>query len=323
VRAFRFSTNTFGLTSRGDFAGFCRRAEDLGYDTIFAADHLGHAAPFQQAVAAAAATQRVRVGTLVINVPFWNTALLAREIATADILTEGRLEVGLGSGHMKWEFDEAGIEWEPYRERGERLTKSIGELGRIFAADGYEQQAALREHYGIPPLAPVQRQGFGGSGPPLIIGGTGKQVLRTAAETADIVGIAGARQVAGKPPGVFRLCTAAETDDLVRYARHCAGDRADAIEWHILVQLVRITDDRQAVAAEMAGQDGATLTAEEILETPFLLFGTVHEMAAQLVRNRERYGFTYYTVHAPYVDTFAPLIEHVRASAEPAAEAAS
>jgi alkanesulfonate monooxygenase SsuD/methylene tetrahydromethanopterin reductase-like flavin-dependent oxidoreductase (luciferase family) len=115
VRAFRFSTNTYGLTSGADFAGFCRRAEDLGYDTIFAADHLGDAAPFQQAVAAAAATERVRVGTLVINVPFWNVALLAREIATADILTEGRLEVGLGSGHMKWEFDEAGIAWEPYR----------------------------------------------------------------------------------------------------------------------------------------------------------------------------------------------------------------
>lgn len=323
MRAFRFSTNTFGLTSRADFTGFCRRAEDLGYDTIFAADHLGDAAPFQQVVAAAAATQRVRLGTLVINVPFWNTALLAREIATADILTEGRLEVGLGSGHMKWEFDEAGIAWEPYRERGERLAAAIGELGGIFAADGYEQQAALREHFGFPPLAPVQRRGFGGSGPPLIVGGTGKQVLRTAAETADIVGIAGARQVTGKPPGVFRLCTAAETDDLVRYTRHCAGDRADAIEWHILVQTVRVTDDRRAVAAEMADQEGATLTAEEILESPFLLFGTVHEMAAQLERNRERYGFTYYTVHAPYLDAFAPLIEHVRASGEAAAEAAS
>ena len=322
MRAFRFSTNTFGLTSGAGFAGFCQRAEELGYDTIFAADHLGDAAPFQQVVAAAAATQRVRVGTLVVNVPFWNPALLAREIATADILTEGRLEVGLGSGHMKWEFDEAGIAWEPYQGRAERLAAVIGELGGIFAAGGYEQQKALREHFGFPPLAPVQRRGFGGAGPPLIIGGTGKQVLRIAAETADIVGIAGAKQVAGKPPGVFRLCTAAETDDLVRYARNYARDRADAIEWHILVQIVRVTDDRRAVAEEMAGQEGATLTAEEILETPFLLFGTIHEMAAQLVRNRDRYGFTYYTVHAPYMDAFAPLIEHVRASGEAAAEAA-
>ena len=316
MSGFRFSVNTFGLTSRADFAGFCQRAEELGYDTIFAADHLGDAAPFQQVVAAAAATRRVRVGTLVINVPLWNPALLAREVATADILTEGRLEVGLGSGHMKWEFDEAGIAWEPYGERAERLAAAIGELGRVFASGGYEQDAPVREHFGFPPLTPVQRRGFGGYGPPLIVGGTGKQVLRTAAETADIVAIAGARQVTGKPPGTFRLCTAAETDELARFARDCAGDRAAAIEWHALVQVVRVTEDRRAAAAELA--TSGTLTVEQILETPFLLIGTVAEIAAQLLRNRERYGFTYYTVHAPYLDAFAPIIEHMRTSAEPA-----
>jgi probable F420-dependent oxidoreductase len=318
VRGFRFSVNTFGLTSKADFAGFCRRAEDLGYDTIFAADHLGDAAPFQEVVAAAAATRRVRVGTLVINVPFWNPALLAREIATADVLTEGRLEVGLGSGHMKWEFDEAGIAWQPYGERAGRLAAAIAELSRIFAAGGYEQDAAVREHFGFPALTPVQRRGFGGSGPPLLVGGTGKRVLRTAAETADIVGIAGVRQVAGKPPGTFRLCTAGETDELVRFARGCAGERAAAIEWHALLQVVQVTDDRPAVAAELASQDGATLTAEQVGETPFLLIGTADEMAAQLLRDRERYGFSYYTVHAPYLEAFAPVIERVRARGEAA-----
>src|SRR5215467_13052103 len=201
MSSFRFSSNIFGLTSRDEFAAMCRRAENYGYDTIFAVDHLGDAAPFQAVVAAAAATERLRVGTLVVNVPFWNPALLAREVATADILTEGRLEVGLGSGHMKWEFDEAGIAWQPFGERAERLAAAIGELGLIFAADGYEQQAALRDRFGIPALKPVQHCGFGGHGPPLIVGGTGQRVLRIAAETADIVGIAGARQAAGKPPG--------------------------------------------------------------------------------------------------------------------------
>ena len=86
MSSFRFSSNIFGLTSRDEFAAMCRRAENYGYDTIFAADHLGDAAPFQAVVAAAAATERLRVGTLVLNVPFWNPALLAREIATADIL---------------------------------------------------------------------------------------------------------------------------------------------------------------------------------------------------------------------------------------------
>ena len=313
MSSFRFSSNIFGLTSRDEFAAMCRRAENYGYDTIFAADHLGDAAPFQAVVAAAAATDRLRVGTLVINVPFWNPALLAREIATADILTGGRLEVGLGSGHMKWEFDEAGISWEPYGARADRLSATISELSRLFGGDGYEQQTELRQWLGFPPLLPIQRRGFGGHGPPLLVGGSGDRVLRIAAETADIVGIGGLFQVRGQPPGVFRLCTAAEADDRVRFARDCAGKRADKIEWHALTQVVTVTDDRRTAAAGLAEQYRGPVTAEEILDNPFLLVGTVEEMAEQIIRNRARYGFTYYTVHEPYLDTFAPVIGRVRA----------
>src|ERR1700761_7208672 len=153
---FRFSTNTFGLRSASDFVAYCRRVEELGYDTLFAADHLGSIAPFQMLVAAAAATSRLRLGTLVLNAAFWNPALLAREIISADILTEGRLEVGLGSGHMKWEFDEAKIAWEGFGARADRLAATVEEIRRIFAAGGYEQRRVLEEAFGIPPLLPVQ-----------------------------------------------------------------------------------------------------------------------------------------------------------------------
>jgi probable F420-dependent oxidoreductase len=312
MRSFRFSSNIFGLKSRDEFVAMCRRAENYGYDTIFAADHLGHAAPFQAVVAAAAATERLRVGTLVVNVPFWNPALLAREIATADILTGGRLEVGLGSGHMKWEFDEAGIPWEPHGARADKLATAIGELSRLFAGDGYQQQAELRQRLGFPPLLPVQRHGFGGHGPPLLVGGSGDRVLRIAAETADIVGVGGLFQLKGQPPGVFRLSTAAEADDRVRFARACAGDRADIAEWHALIQVVMVTDDRKAAAADLAEQYRGTMTAEEILVTPFLFIGTIEEIAQQIIRNRDRYGFTYYTVHEPFLDAFAPVIDRVR-----------
>ncbi|HZC41765.1 MAG TPA: TIGR03621 family F420-dependent LLM class oxidoreductase [Streptosporangiaceae bacterium] len=315
MSGFRFSSNIFGLRSRDEFAAMCRRAESHGYDTIFAADHLGHAAPFQAVVAAAAATERVRVGTLVINVPFWNPALLAREIATADILTGGRLEVGLGSGHMKWEFDEAGIGWESHAARAARLSATIGELARLFAGDGYEQQAELRQRLGFGPLLPVQHRGFGGHGPPLLVGGSGDRVLRIAAGTADIVGIGGLFQRQGEPPGVFRLCTAAEADERVRFARECAGDRAAAIAWHALTQAVVVTGDRRKAAGELAEQYRGTVTADEILVNPFLFVGTIEDMAEQVIRNRDRYGFTYYTVHEPYLDAFAPVIERVRALA--------
>jgi probable F420-dependent oxidoreductase len=311
--SFRFSSNIFGLTSRDEFAAMCRRAEDYGYDTIFAVDHLGDAAPFQAVVAAAAATERLRVGTLVVNVQFWNPALLAREIATADILTGGRLEVGLGSGHMKWEFDEAGLPWEPYGARADRLSATIGELSRLFAGNGYEQQAETRQRLSLPPLLPIQHQGFGGHGPPLLVGGSGDRVLRIAAETADIVGIGGLFQIKGQPPGEFRLCTAAEADDRVRFARDCAGERADKIEWHALIQLVMVTDGRREAAADLAERYHGTMTAEDVLENPFLFVGTVEEMAEQIIRNRDRYGFTYYTVHEPYLDAFAPVIDRIRA----------
>mgnify|MGYP001189045982 CR=1 FL=1 len=119
VRDFRFSYNVFGLSSRPAFLDVCRSGEGAGYDTVFAADHLGNPAPFPTPVAA----ERLRVGSRVRGAPFWNPSLLAREIATTDVLTDGRLEVGLGAGDMKWEFDEAGIAWEPFGARVEACAR--------------------------------------------------------------------------------------------------------------------------------------------------------------------------------------------------------
>ena len=309
---FRFSYNIFGIHSRDDFVETCRRGERYGYDTVFAADHLGIASPFPSLVAAAA-TQWLKVGTLVLNAPFWSPTLLAREVATTDVLTGGRLELGLGAGHMKWEFDEAGIAWEPFGARTERLRATIEQLRREFARDGYERQAALRDEFGIPVLRPVQHHGFGGWGPPLIVGGTGDRILRLAAERADIISVAGAFQIKGQPPGTMRIGTAAEADERVRYARQCAGERADHIEWHALTQVVVETRHRRAAAGKLAERFGHLISPDEILQTPFVFIGTIEQMAQQVLGNHDRYGFTYYTIHGPYMDTFAPVIERVRA----------
>jgi probable F420-dependent oxidoreductase len=318
VRDFRFSFNIFGVSSRKEFVDECREAEEYGYGTVFAADHLGIPAPFPLLVAAAEATQRLRVGTLVLNAQFWNPALLAREIATTDILTDGRLELGLGSGHMKWEFDEAGIAWQPPAVRAAQLADTIAELQRYFSTE-FDQ---LR--VGLCSPKPVQRSGFGGFGPPLLVGGTGDPVLRIAAQHAQIVGVAGTYQVRGQPPGTFRLATIAEVDERMAFARSSAGDRAAEIEWHLLVQAVVVTDDRKGAAeervAEWRGASEAALatdpravpTVDELLETPYVLIGTPDEIAAQLRRSRERWGFSYVTVHEPYMRVFAPVIERLR-----------
>jgi len=319
MHPFRFSFNIFGLTTKEAFAAECREAEALGYDAVFSADHIGMAAPFPVLIAAAEATSRLAVGTLVLNVPFWTAALLAREIATTDILTEGRLIVGLGSGHMKWEFDDAGIAWQPFGERVAALEQMIGDLERYF-------RGHLQPRSGAHPLPlPVQREGFGGSGPPLLVGGTGERVLRIAARHAQIVGVAGVFQVKGRPPGTFRLATAAEADERVSYAREAAGPRADQVEWHLLVQAVIVTDDRRAAAAQLLGEharhaedsdadlgEHEMLTIDEALDTPYLLIGTVDEIAEQLRRGRQRWGFSFVTVHEPYMRVFAPVIERLR-----------
>ncbi len=318
MRDFRFSFNIFGITTRQAFVDTCRAGEQYGYDAVFAADHLGLPAPFPLLVTAAEATERMRVGILVLNAAFWNPALLAREVATTDILTDGRLEVGLGAGHMKWEFEAAGLEWSPFAARAERLDRTVTELGRFFASDLEQLPETLRAP------KPVQRLGFGGSGPPLLVGGTGDRVLRIAAEHADIVGVAGAYQVRGQPPGVLRVGRAAEADERVRFARACAGPRADQIEWHLLVQSVTVTGDRRAAAEELATEHrriiaerdvtdpSALLSADELLQTPYHLIGTADEIEAQLRAGRERWGFSFITVHEPFMPTFAPVIERLR-----------
>ena len=311
MRDFRFSCNVFGFRTRDEFVRYCRDAERFGYSTIFTADHLGSPSPFPPLVLAAQVTEHLRVGTMVLNVPFWNAHLLAREVATADVLTDGRLELGLGAGHMKWEFDAAGLPWRPLRERVGAVEATLDELERVFAQGGYPERREVQEMTGRSPLAPVQHTGLNGTGPPLIIGGTGDRILALAAQRADTVAVGGLIQAPGRPPGTFLLQTAAQADERVAYIRAQASDRAGALELHALIQAVVVTPNRRAAAEKLVAEGDLNLTPDEVLETPFLLLGTVPEIAAQLRERRDRFGFSYLTVHEPSMAALAPVIEHL------------
>lgn len=296
MRPFRFGFNVRSIRSRDDLMDICRRAEQYGYDVVLIPDHLGRnrPAPFPMLVAAAEATERLRVGTLVLNVGFWNPSLLAREAATVDQLSGGRLELGLGSGHMKSEFDAAGLPWQPYGERVERLEATVDALDRLFADEewGYDTRQHPR--------------------PPLLIAGTGHRLLELAARRADIVGYGGTLQVKGQPPGTLRLATAAEMDERVRFFRAHAGGRADGVEASILVQQVAVTNDRRGAAERIVAELDPGLTVEQVLDVPTLLIGTIEQIAQQLLERRERYGFSYVCVHEGSMDALGPVIRLLR-----------
>src|SRR5262249_25944272 len=154
--------------------------------------------------AAAMISPRLRLRTYVLNVGFWNPALLAREVATLDLLSGGRAELGLGAGHMKSEHDDAGLAWLPFPRRIEALDEMVTEVRRRLPDQGHEPH-------------PVQRT------VPLMVAAMSGAGLAVAAKHADVVGFAGLRQVPGESPGTFTLVSAAETAERVAQVREQAG----------------------------------------------------------------------------------------------------
>ena len=299
MRDFRFGFNLRTIRSRDSMIEVCRRAESLGYDVALIPDHLGRnrPAPFPMLVAAANATSRLRVGTFVLNSGFWNASLLAREVATADQLTNGRLELGLGAGHMKSEFEAANIPWRGFDDRVRGLHETIDELNRLFAdeAGGYETFQRPR--------------------PPLMIAGTGHAMLQLAAARADIVGYGGILQASGQPPGTFRIATAEEMDERVSFFVDSAKGRARDIEANLLIQVVAVTEDRAGVANRLIAENFPDLSLDQVLSAPVVLIGTIDEIAAQVRERSERYGISYFCVHEPAFEDFAPVIKHLRNTA--------
>ncbi|MFF7725054.1 LLM class F420-dependent oxidoreductase [Streptomyces sp. NPDC008001] len=286
---FRFAVNMLSPGSAAEWREKCRRAEALGYDVILVPDHLGMPAPFPSLVAAAEATERPRLGTMVLNAGLWNPAMLAREAATTDQLTGGRLELGLGAGYVKDEHDRAGLPFGSPRERVNHLEHTVRELERLL---------------GDPEHAPRPVQD---PRPPLLLGGNGKRMLRLAAEHADIAAFSGATT---GDDGVVRPVSPAVLEERVALYKGFAANRPRPAELNILVQRV-VVGDRRAAARDLAAR-APGLTEEELLAHPLLLAGSVADIADQVRAHRERFGFTYFTVLEPAMETFAPVLEELR-----------
>jgi len=304
MKPFRFGVNVWNAGSRAEWADKARKAEELGYSVFTVPDHLaGIFAPMPALMSAAAATTRLRVGTNVLNNDFRHPVLVAREAATADLLTDGRLQVGLGAGHMKSEYDEAGLRFDAGGARVERLAEAVPIVKRLL--NGEEVTFAGRHYrvngHRIYPL-PIQRPH-----PPILIGGNGRQLLTLAAKEADIVGLSGITFRRGGAERDLSGWRTAAVDQRVQLVREAAGDRYERLELNALIQTVVVTDNRRQAAEELAKR-WPQLSPAEILESPYILIGTVDQQVEDLQARRERWGISYCVIFEPYMDALAPVV---------------
>jgi probable F420-dependent oxidoreductase len=304
MKTFRFGVNVGPSRSRVDWVEKARKLEDLGYATLTVPDHLSDfLAPMPALISAAEATKSLRVGTNVLNNDFRHPVLVAREAATVDVLTEGRLQLGLGAGHMQSEYEQAGFDFDAGGIRVERLAEAVTIIKGLLKG---EQVAFSGRHYRVTGHTiyphPVQQPH-----PPILIGGNGGSLLALAAREADIVGFSGITFRRGGAVPDISGWRGSEIDKRMRLVREVAGDRYARLELNALVQRVVVTEYRRQAAEELATR-WTQLTPDEILESPYVLIGTVDQIIEDLQVRRKRWGISYYVVFEPYVGAFAPVV---------------
>ncbi len=310
-RPFRFAVGIGQGVELPGLVEYARRAESLGYAALLIPDHLlDPRAPLPTLAAVAAATSRLRIGTFVLNNDLRHPAVLAQELATLDQLSGGRLEIGLGAGWNAEEYQKAGLKFDTHRVRVERLGEAVQVLKGLFAEGPFSFHG---RHYQIDGLEgrprPVQQPH-----PPFLIGGGGRRMLQLAGREAQVVGLA------ARIPAPYRhnaqSCLAEATAEKLSWVREAAGARFAALELNTYPVLapIRVTPAALAAARDLAGElqarDGGELSADALLDSPHLFFGTVEQLVEKCLRLRERFGISYIMAGGA-MEEFAPVVERL------------
>lgn len=303
TRPFRFGVMAARARSASEWVDTAKKAEDLGYSALLMPDHFGdQLAPIAALATAAAVTETLRVGTLVFANDFRHPAYLAKEMTTLDLLSEGRLEVGMGAGWMTTDYEQTGMTHDRAGIRIDRMIEGIKVLRGLWGADAFSFEG---DHYTITDMNGLPKPVQAG-GPPIIVGGGGKRVLSTAARMADIVGVNPNVGEGVVGPEAIRSMSADATEEKLGWVRDAAGDRFDDIEVSILKFVTMVTDDRDAVAEKVGG--GMGMDAATILASPHTLVGSAEQIAEELIEQRERWQGSYVTVQSDAIDSFAPVV---------------
>jgi probable F420-dependent oxidoreductase len=310
ARPFRFGVFGENARSRGALFETARMAEDSGYSTFLLRDHFieapfGHQLATLTALATVAgATKELRVGSLVLSNDYRHPVMLAKEIATLDVLSNGRVELGLGAGFSKAEYDSAGIPFDPPGVRVDRLEEAIRVLKGLF---GTEPLTFAGKHYAVTRLdgfpKPVQQPH-----PPILIGASGKRMLTIAAREADIIGFQTVSTANGAmsddPSG--RLAPA--VSQKVEQVRQVAGERFGEFELSMVMTVIFAKERRQAAERFARERAWEGVSAEQVLEMPSIFIGPLDHIVDEMRLRRDRYGFSYYVVLDHAMEKVMPIV---------------
>ena len=312
-RPFRFGVVGEQIRSGPELVSTARRAEELGYATLLLRDHFVAAefgdqlAPMVALTAAAAATRTLRVGSLVLDNDYRHPVLLAKEAATLDVVSGGRLELGIGAGWLRQEYEAAGMPFDPPGVRVGRLEEAVRVLKGLFAGSAF---SFAGRHYAITDLRsfprPVQRPH-----PPILIGAGSRRMLGIAGREADIVGILPRALPDGTISEDLRERSPAAIAEKVEWVRQAAGDRFEEIELSAMVT-VAVAGDQRGAAERLATERGwGRDAAGQVLDMPSMLIGPVDRIVEALQTRRDRVHLSYYVVSDADMEALAPVVDRL------------
>jgi probable F420-dependent oxidoreductase len=306
-RKFRFAVQSGSAASAGEWQEKARKVEALGYSTLYLPDHFVDVpyAPMVGIAMAAEATTSLRVGTLVLGNDYKHPAVVAKEFATIDVLSDGRVEAGIGAGWMTADYDTLGLPYDSAGTRIERLGEALAVMkgawgDGTFSLDG--RHYTIKDYDGMP--KPTQKPH-----PPILVGGGGPKLLRLAGRQADIVGINPNLRAGRISRDAVQDSVAAMTKQKIEWIREGAGARFDDLELQIRYFMASITEDRRALAEAVA--PGFGLEPDDALESGVALVGTVDECCDLLERRREEWGVSYVVLGDDEYEAFAPVVSRL------------
>ena len=303
VHPLRFGVEMMAPFEGRTWADSARELEAMGYSTLFAPDHLNEGyGPITAMATAAAATTTLKVATAVFAVDFRHPAILARELASIDQLSGGRLEVGLGAGYMVDDYATSGIRMDSPRIRVDRLMEYVAVLRGLFGDGSFTFEG---EHYRVTGLDGSPAPHTPG-GPPILVAGGGRRMLTFAAQQADIVGVNPSLPTSAQAERSALDALPARIDTKFEWIREAAGERLADLEIHAWLRHAHVTNDVPGTVAPLARSLGGAV--EDVLGSPIVLIGSVGEIIERLHERRERWGYSYYTLQQPVAREFAAVV---------------